>query len=78
MDKKLDKIEEKLDIIAERLGGIDKTLERNTVSLEYHILRTDKLETQLEPVKAHVQYVNGALKFIGLLGLLAGIYKALS
>ena len=75
--KKFDKIEEKLDKISEHLSDIDKTLVRNTSSLDEHIRRTNLLEEKMLPVEKHVTQVNGALKLIGVISLLLSIFLAL-
>lgn len=49
--------------ILERLNSIDKTLERNTVSLEIHIKRTELLEEQMKKVSKHVTKVDLLLEF---------------
>ena len=76
----LNKLEDKLDKIGDRLSAIDNTLTRNTTSLEHHIKRTDLLEEQvakvtesIEPIKRHVAMVNGGVK---LLSILAAILAA--
>lgn len=76
MDKQLNRIEEKLDKVADRLTSIDVTLGRQEEQLAYHIKRTDMLEEQLAPVKTHVAMVNGALKLVGILGVLGAIIEA--
>ena len=76
MDDKFQRLEEKLDFLGEHLAEIDKTLVRNTVSLEDHVRRTNLLETKLEPVEKHVAVIQGIAKFIALLGALLGIAKA--
>lgn len=59
---------DKLDI---KIDEIDKTLIRNTISLEHHIMRTDKLQELIElhkaelvPIKNHVQEVTHAVRGI--------------
>ncbi len=64
-----------LERLYERINSIDKTLSAQHVTLKEHIRRTELLEVQLEPVKRHVAMVNGALKFIGLLGIISGIIE---
>lgn len=75
MDK-LDKILEKIDKVESHVGGQAITLAKLTVSVEDHIRRTNLLEEDFKPVKKHVAMVEGALKFIGLLGILATIFEA--
>lgn len=76
------RIFEKLEKLDERLNSIDKTLERNTTSLEYHVMRTNQneklieaLKADLKPVEVHVQYMHGAFKLLGVLTLIAGLLK---
>lgn len=76
-ESKLNKIEEKVDVIVEKLHNIDKTLERNTASLEMHIKRTDLLEAKLKPVEDHVAALNGGLKALGVISLIVGIFAAI-
>jgi archaellum component FlaC len=52
---------------------IKVTMATNTASLQEHMRRTALLENQVEPLRAHVTMVNGVLKFIGFLAVLAGI-----
>jgi len=68
-------IENKLDRIDARLNSIDVTLVAQHVSLKDHIRRTEILENEVKPIQKHVAMVNGALKFIGLLGILAGVLE---
>jgi len=76
------RIFEKLEKLDERLNSIDKTLERNTVSLEYHVMRTNQneelikaLKSDLLPVENHVKYMHGAFKLIGVLTAIGGLIK---
>lgn len=78
------RIFEKLENIDKRLSDIDKTLERNTVSLEYHVMRTNQneelikaLRADLKPVEDHVKYMVGAGKLLGIVALVAGLLKLL-
>lgn len=82
LDRLEEKLDEKLDKIDTKLSSIDVTLAKQASQLEHHIYRTDlaeqhlkKLEEEFRPVKAHVERLNGVLKFIGLLSTLAGIGK---
>jgi archaellum component FlaC len=82
MDRRLEKIDEKLDKLDEKLNSVDVTLAKQAQQLEHHIYRTDlaeehlrKLESELKPIKIHVERLNGVLKFIGILSTFAGIGK---
>lgn len=76
-------VEDRLDRINERLDDIIKVQIEQAADLKHHIYRTGlaedhlrKLEDELKPVKAHVSMVNGILKGIGGLAVLASIVKA--
>ena len=66
-----DRIFTKLDKIEAQLSEIDKTLVRNTVSLEHHLMRTEQnekliaiLNEDLKPIKSHVANLQGVTKAI--------------
>lgn len=67
---------EKLDKISDKLSKIDVTLAAQHVTLLEHTKRSTMLEEDLKPIKKHVAMVEGALKLLGLLGLLASIFEA--
>jgi hypothetical protein len=74
------RIFEKLEKLDEKLNSIDKTLERNTVSLEYHVMRTNQneelikaLKSDLLPVENHVKYMQGAFKLLGVLTVIVSL-----
>jgi uncharacterized coiled-coil protein SlyX len=73
----------KRDEIEKRLGSIDVTLAKQSTILEEHIRRTamaeeriDLIQSQIDPLKSHVAMVAGAIKFVGFVGVLAGIVAA--
>lgn len=75
-----DDILKKVDKLDSRLDDIDKTLVKQHESLKHHIYRTDlaekrleHIESAMEPIRAHVHRMDGALKFLGVLSLLLGI-----
>lgn len=72
-DKRLERIEVKIDDMADHLGSIDTTLAAQHVSLKEHIRRTKVLEDQIIPIKKHVDMVKGALALITLAATVAGI-----
>lgn len=74
-DKRLERIETKIDDIGDHLASIDVTLSGQHISLRDHIRRTAILEAQIKPIEKHVAMMNGALKFIGVLALIAGIIE---
>lgn len=71
------RIEDKIDKISDRLNSIDVTLAKNTVSLEEHIKRTNLLEEEVKPIKKHVDMIEGALKLIGVLAMIAAIIETI-
>lgn len=75
------RMESKIDKLDSRLDSIDVTLAAQHEQLKIHIKRSDLLEQQVEPIKAHVAMVSGAVKFLGLsaalIALGEGIIKAL-
>lgn len=66
---------DKLDKLDSRVDSIDVTLAQQHVTLVEHTRRSTLLEEAFRPVQKHVMYVEGVLKFIGLLSVLAGIYS---
>ncbi len=74
-DKRLERIEQKLDATNIHLVSIDLTLVDQKKDLVYHIKRTDDLQAIVMHVNKHVDMVNGALKFIGALGILIAVYE---
>ncbi len=70
----------KLDKLDSRIDNIDLTLVKQSVLLDEHIRRTgiaetniDMLRADLKPVEKHVSMIQGALKFIALVGVLSGL-----
>ena len=72
----MNKIEEKLDKIAEHQAEMNVTLGKQSIILEEHVRRTNILEKKIEPIERHVHRVEGVLKFIGLLAVFASIIEA--
>lgn len=72
-DKRLERIEEKLDKVVEHIGSIDITLATQHVSLAEHIKRTAMLEEQIIPINKHVNMVKGAIALLTILATIAGI-----
>lgn len=76
-DKRLDRLEDKIDIVVTRIGAVDSTLSAQHVSLTEHIRRTELLEAEVKPIKRSVAMMEGALKLLGVLAVIFEIYKAL-
>lgn len=72
-----ERIYKQLDRIESRLDSADKMLERNTVSLEEHIKRTNLLEEEFKPVKRHVELMNAVAKVISVAAGAAAFAKGL-
>ena len=67
----------KLDKIESHLSKIDITLAKQQVSLDEHIKRTNLLEDEVERNKAVINKAIGAVDFIKLVGVFAGIAEAI-
>lgn len=71
---RLDRIEDKIDKLGERLNSIDVTLAAQHVSLEHHIRRTEILEEVVKPIHpiiAIVKYLPAIGRFLVKAGVLA-------
>ena len=88
MKEQLDRIEEKVDVVENRISNIDVTLAKQAKDLEHHIYRTDLAEQQIEllrgeiqPIKKHVYLVDATLKVIGAIASIAtfvvGLYNTI-
>lgn len=81
-----DRIIQHLEKLDGRLNTMDETLVRNTISLEHHVARTDKLEdyikAELLPIKNKVQAftwgVKGIVWFCGIVAGVAGFIWTLA
>ena len=75
--KELEKIDRKLEKIDERIDNIDKHLAVYNSQLRFHIKRTDMLEKNIEPLKAHLNKTHGVLTFIGVAATVITVVVAL-
>ena len=80
MKQQIDRLENKVDKLDNRLDSIDKTLVKQEGNLDIHMYRTkiaekrlEHIENNLEPIKAHVSRMDGALKLLGIVSTIAGI-----
>jgi hypothetical protein len=78
------KILEKQEKIGEDINEIKVVIAVQEEHLKTHIRRTELAEenisllrTEVEPIKRHVQYINGALKFMGLLSVLVTLIASI-
>lgn len=76
-DKRLERIEQKVDDTNDHLASIDATLSAQHVSLKEHIRRTALLEADMRPIKRHVDMMSGALKLLGVIALIVAIVEGL-
>lgn len=79
-DKRLDRLESKIDKIVDDISEIKITLGAQHVTLVEHTRRSTLAEenlgilrTELKPIQKHVAMVTGALKLIGLVSVVVGI-----
>ena len=84
MKDTLKSIEKKIDKVDDRLGSIDVTLVKQEENLKEHMRRTELLEdqhtlfqTQLEPIKNHVEQIKGAGRLLAILGAVAATIGAI-
>lgn len=71
-DKRLDRIETKVDKVLEHQAAHGETLAAQHISLKDHMRRTDILEKAVMPMVRKWDMVQGAGKLIGTMILLAG------
>ena len=76
-DKRLERIEDKIDDARVHLSSIDKTLAEQHISLKDHMRRTEILETQLEPIKTQLSMAAGAIKVLGIVASLLTLLEAI-
>ncbi len=76
---KMNNMDEKLDKVLEHNKNTDVTLAIQAEQLKYHILRTDLLQKELEPLKEHTNMVRAIIKVVTVLfgsaGIIYSIYK---
>jgi chromosome segregation ATPase len=78
--KLLEKLDEKMDKVEEKLGSIDVTLAKNTSSLDEHIRRTELAEeaisiikNEMAPIQKHVTQVHTIFQAIGFVSVVVSI-----
>ena len=69
---------DKLDKIIDDLSDIKEIQVKHEANLQEHMRRTVILEKEMRPMVKHVMMVKGAGAFIGLLAVIAGIYRSFS
>ncbi len=73
MEKRLERLESKIDQLLDKHSESNETLARLTVSVETHEKRSTNLEAIVLPLKSERDMIVGGLKLIGLIATLAGI-----
>jgi hypothetical protein len=61
--------------IEQEISEIKHTLSDQHVSLQEHMRRSDALEAQVQPMQDLMLEIKGVVKFIKLIGVLAGIVE---
>ena len=79
MDKRFDKLEEKLDKIAEDIGEMKVVQASQAKDLKYHIMRTDLSETRINTIEDRLMplikiktKIEGTFQFLGVVGACCG------
>lgn len=86
LDKKIEKIDIKIDKVLAHANNTDITLTAQAADIRHHIARTDALEAYVStiesdviPLKKTMAMVQGAMKFIGIIAtvvsFVAGLVK---
>ena len=76
-DKRLERIEDKIDVAKDHLASIDKTLVEQHISLKDHMRRTELLEEAITPIRSKLDMAAGAIKVLGLIAALLTILEAI-
>lgn len=74
-DERLNRIEDKIDNLNDKVGSIDRTLAEQHISLKEHIKRTNLLEAEIKPLKVQVNKAQGALMALTIISILVTIVK---
>lgn len=69
--------DQKIDQILERMNSIDITLAKQSIILADHVRRSNLLEAKMVPLERHVNYVEGFLKGMGIIAMVAGLIAAI-
>jgi len=75
---RMDRIEDKLDVVTAHCNNIDKTLAVNTADISVHIKRTDGLQDMVNKFRAHLTMLHGIAWFVGFVGTVLGVAKYFS
>lgn len=72
-DKRLERIEGKVDKIMDHVSSIDATIAGQSGDIRHHIKRTDELQAIVVRVDKHVTIVNGLAKILTAGGVLGAL-----
>lgn len=70
--QQLDRIEHKVDGVADRTGAVEAVLIKHGIILDEHIKRTELLEEHIAPVQAALSEFKGVVRMIKVLAVMAG------
>ena len=80
----LERILDRIDNLVNEMSEIKVILAKQEAAIEEHIYRTNLLEEsvealrkEVEPVKKHVTYVEIALKLVGGIAVLVGLFESI-
>lgn len=76
-DRRLERIEKKLDDQNEHLVSIDKTLIGQHEQLVIHIQGTKDLQKEIVPLRRHVYMMQGGAALLAIMATIAGILSLL-
>lgn len=74
-NKRLERIEYKIDHQDEHLGSIDVTLAKQHESIDHHIARTDALQVIVIALNRKITLAEGAIKLLGAAAVIAEIIR---
>lgn len=77
-DKRLERIEDKVDSINDHVAKVQTTLAEQHISLKEHMRRTALLEAEIRPIKRHVNHVEGAMKLLAAAALLGALIEVVA
>jgi archaellum component FlaC len=76
-DKRLERIEDKIDDLSTHLSSIDQTLAGQHESLKHHVRRTDLLEAQVQPIMTHMAELKGVVRLFKFVSVIIAILEGL-
>ena len=77
-DKRVDRLEDKLDKLNQCLSSVDKTLVEQHISFKEHMRRTSLLEDAIHPLVKNSERVKGILKVFGSLAVFVGVVTSIA